>query len=62
MFNLGTLADASQMKARPQVLDILFPKVRTEILRLLFLNAKEQRYVRELMIMSGLLFVPFRSN
>lgn len=44
----------AQMKAQPEVLDILFPKVRAEILRLLFSNPKEQRYVRELMTMSGL--------
>lgn len=42
------------MKAQAEVLDILFPKVRAEILRLLFSNAKKQRYVRELMTMSGL--------
>ena len=42
------------MKASLQALDLLFPKVRAEILRLLFSNAKSQRYVRELMTMSGL--------
>ena len=42
------------MKARPTVLYILFPKVRAEILRLLFSDPGRQRYVRELMAMSGL--------
>lgn len=42
------------MKASREVLDILFPKVRAEILRLLFSDATRQRYVRELMAMSGL--------
>ena len=42
------------MKAPPTVLDILFPKVRAEILRLLFSDPARQRYVRELMAMSGL--------
>jgi predicted transcriptional regulator len=36
------------------VLEVLFPKVRAEILRSLFTTPKEQRYVRELMNMSGL--------
>ena len=43
-----------QMKTQFEVLDLLFPKVRAEILRLLFTNPKQQRYVRELMSMSGL--------
>jgi len=42
------------MKAPPEVLDILFPKVRAEILRLLFSDPTQQRYVRELMAKSGL--------
>ena len=42
------------MKAPPAVLDILFPKVRAEILRLLFSDPTRQRYVRELMVMSRL--------
>ena len=42
------------MKAKLPALDLLFPKVRAEILRLLFFNPKNQRYVRELMTMSGL--------
>ena len=42
------------MKAPPEVLDILFPKVRAEALRLLFSDPTQQRYVRELMAMSGL--------
>jgi hypothetical protein len=35
-------------------LDVLFPRVRAELLRLLFLEPAQQRYVRELMNMSGL--------
>jgi hypothetical protein len=42
------------MKAKLPALDLLFPRVRAEILRLLFFNPKNQRYVRELMTMSGL--------
>ena len=42
------------MKAPPTILEILFPKVRAEILRLLFSDPARQRYVRELMAMSGL--------
>jgi len=36
------------------VLDVLFPRVRAEVLRLLFAEPQQQRYVRELMNMSGL--------
>lgn len=42
------------MKPAPEILDVLFPKVRAEILRLLFREPKTERYVRELMVMSGL--------
>ena len=42
------------MKAKPGVLDLLFPEARAAILRLLFSNTRVQRYVRELMVMSGL--------
>ena len=42
------------MKPRPAILDILFPKVRAEILRLLFSDPTTERYVRELMTLSGL--------
>jgi hypothetical protein len=42
------------MKALPTVLNILFPQVRAEILRLLFCDPARQRYVRELTAMSGL--------
>ena len=42
------------MKASSTLLDVLFPKVRAEILRLLFSEPARQRYVRELMAMSGL--------
>ena|SRR5438874_8147750 len=41
------------MKVEREVLDILFPKVRAELLRLLFTAPIRQRYVRELMRMSG---------
>lgn len=36
------------------VLEVLFPKVRAEILRLLFKTPQKARYVRELTQMSGL--------
>src|ERR1700736_3562409 len=36
------------------VLEVLFPRVRAEIFRLLFASPQKQRYVRELMRMSGL--------
>jgi hypothetical protein len=42
------------MKTHLEVLDLLFPKARAEILRLLFSGPKARRYVRELMLMSGL--------
>ena len=42
------------MKAKLPALDLLFPKVRAEILRILFSEPRKQRYVRELMVMSGL--------
>ena len=42
------------MKAKPGVIDLLFPEARAAILRLLFSNTRVQRYVRELMVMSGL--------
>jgi len=42
------------MKAKPGVIDLLFPEARAAILRLLFSNTRVQRYVRELMLMSGL--------
>jgi predicted transcriptional regulator len=45
---------AFHMTAPPEVLDILFPKVRSQLLRLLFSDRRKQRYVRELMSMSGL--------
>jgi hypothetical protein len=43
-----------KMKTHLEVLDLLFPKARAEILRLLFSKPKAQHYVRELMLMSGL--------
>lgn len=42
------------MKHQIAALDLLFPKARAEILRLLFSDWKKERYVRELMVMSGL--------
>jgi predicted transcriptional regulator len=42
------------MKRPPTILEILFPRVRAEILRLLFSDPARQCYVRELMVMSGL--------
>ena len=42
------------MKTELEILDILFPKVRAELLRALFAAPTKQRYVRELMGMSGL--------
>jgi predicted transcriptional regulator len=42
------------MRTPPCILEILFPKVRAEILRLLFSDPARQRYVRELTVMSGL--------
>jgi len=36
------------------LLDVLFPKVRAEILRALFRNSNDRRYVRELMRETGL--------
>ena len=35
------------------VLEVLFPRVRAKLLQLLFATPQEQRYVRELMNMSG---------
>lgn len=42
------------VKSQPEVLELLFPKVRAEILRLLFCDGKKQHYVRELMGRTGL--------
>jgi DNA-binding transcriptional ArsR family regulator len=42
------------MKAKLSALYLLFPKVRAEILRILLSKPRKQRYVRELMLMSGL--------
>src|SRR5260221_11092139 len=42
------------MKKQHSVLEALFPKARAEILRLLFARPQKERYVRELMQMSGL--------
>jgi len=42
------------MKKQRTVLEVLFPQVRAELLRLLFAPPHKERYVRELMRMSGL--------
>jgi len=42
------------VSSKKTVLDVLFPRVRAELLRLLFAEPKRHRYVRELMNMSGL--------
>ena len=42
------------MSSKKTVLDVLFPRVRAELLRLLFAEPERHRYVRELMKMSGL--------
>src|SRR5438552_14850121 len=42
------------MNSKRAVLNVLFPQVRAEVLRLLFATPSKQRYVRELMNMSGL--------
>ena len=42
------------MKSKPTILDILFPKVRAEILRSWFGGLSRQRYVRELARETGL--------
>jgi predicted transcriptional regulator len=42
------------MKSERAILDVLFPNVRAALLRLLFVAPQKQRYVRELMNLSGL--------
>ena len=42
------------MHSERAILDVLFPKVRAQLLRLLFDLPQKQRYVRELASMSGL--------
>ena len=42
------------MKSTPDIVDVLFPRVRAELLRLPFVGSKEHYYVRELTILSGL--------
>jgi len=42
------------VSSKKTVLDVLFPRVRAELLRLLFAEPPQHRYVRELMNMSGL--------
>jgi hypothetical protein len=43
-----------EMKKQRTILEVLFPQVRAELLRLLFAPPHKERYVRELMRMSGL--------
>lgn len=45
---------SSCLKLERSILDVLFPQVRAEILRLLFATPTKHRYVRELMCSSGL--------
>jgi predicted transcriptional regulator len=42
------------MKVEHEILDVLFPKVRAEILRCFFARSNPHRYVRELMRETGL--------
>jgi len=42
------------LKPERMVLDVLFPEVRAKLLRLFFTRPPKERYVRELMNMSGL--------
>ncbi len=42
------------LKPERTVLDVLFPEVRAKLLRLFFTTPPKERYVRELMNMSGL--------
>jgi hypothetical protein len=42
------------VSSKKTALDVLFPRVRAELLRLLFIEPEQHRYVRELMNMSGL--------
>ena len=42
------------MKSDHEILDVLFPKVRAEILRCFFTRSNPHRYVRELMRQTGL--------
>jgi predicted transcriptional regulator len=41
-------------KSQRMIVDVLFPRVRAKLLRLLFTTPVKQRYVRELAFMSGL--------
>ena len=47
-------ARGRDFKTGRDVLDVLFPKVRAELLRILFDGARREHYVRELMQVSGL--------
>ena len=42
------------MKRKPEIADVLFPKVRAELLRMLLAGSQKEYYVRELKMKSGL--------
>ena len=42
------------MKTKRTIANVLFPRVRAELLRLLFAGSQKEYYVRELMIKTGL--------
>jgi DNA-binding transcriptional ArsR family regulator len=42
------------MKSKPQILHVLFPHVRAELLRILFFDPKRECYIRELARQSAL--------
>ena len=46
--------DRGGLKSECAILDVLFPKVRAQLLRLLFNTPQKERYVRELVMMTGL--------
>jgi len=50
----SSLLSGATLKSESTILNVLFSRVRAEILRSLFTTPKKQRYVRELMTMSGL--------
>jgi hypothetical protein len=54
VLNGQVLIAVREMKKQRTVLEVLFPQVRAELLRLLFAPPQKERYVRELMRMSGL--------
>jgi predicted transcriptional regulator len=46
--------DRVGLKSECAILDVLFPKVRVQLLQLLFSTPQKERYVRELVMMTGL--------